>query len=118
MKHDPRKWKSDYDRDGYVVIPDCLDPQTLARLRDGLDRIAARYSQLPPNLRHHVQLESDFLKFQPNMNDIPADKLGSAIKLIMELPMFDPVFAELILYQPLLDVLETLFQTSEFAFHN
>ena len=32
--------------------------------------------------------------------------------------LFDPVFGELICYPPLLDVLQTLFASSEFAFHN
>ena len=35
-----------------------------------------------------------------------------------ELPLFDPIFAELILHEPLLDILEALFESSEFAFHN
>ena len=118
MIHDPQRWLADYERDGYVVIPDCIDPPTLARLRDALDRIAAGFAKLPPDLRHHIKFETDFLKFQPNMNDLTAEQVGGAIKLIMELPLFDKAFAELILYDPLLDVLQTLFGTSEFAFHN
>jgi ectoine hydroxylase-related dioxygenase (phytanoyl-CoA dioxygenase family) len=118
MKHEPQKWKSDYDRDGYVVVPDCLDPALLGRLREATDRIIHGYKQLPPSQSVHIQFESDFLKFQPETNDLPAEHLGNAIKLIMELPMFNPIFAELICHEPLLDVLQTLFGTSEFAFHN
>src|SRR6185503_1211527 len=98
--------------------PDCIDPSTLVRLREGLDRIATGYNKLPPDLRHHIKFETDFLKHQPNMNDLSAEQVGNAIKLIMELPLFDKAFAELIMYDPLLDVLQTLFGTSEFAFHN
>jgi ectoine hydroxylase-related dioxygenase (phytanoyl-CoA dioxygenase family) len=36
----------------------------------------------------------------------------------MELPLFDPVFRNLIVYERVLDILEALFGTSEFAFHN
>jgi len=118
MKHEPQKWKSDYERDGYVVVPDCLDSALLARLREATDKIIHGYKQLPPSQRVHVQFESDFLKFQPETNELPAEQIGGAIKLIMELPMFNPTFAELICHEPLLDVLETLFGTSEFAFHN
>jgi ectoine hydroxylase-related dioxygenase (phytanoyl-CoA dioxygenase family) len=118
MEHDPQKWKTDYERDGYVVVPECLDPDLLARLREATDKIARSYNQLPPSLRVHIQFETDFLKFQPETNELSPDKIGNAIKLIMELPMFDPIFAELICHGPLLDVLQTLFGTSEFAFHN
>jgi ectoine hydroxylase-related dioxygenase (phytanoyl-CoA dioxygenase family) len=118
MKHEPDRWKADYERDGYVVVPDCLDADLLARLRGATDRISRDYKQLPPSLRVQVQFEADFLKFQPETNELAPEQIGNAIKLIMELPMFDPIFAELICHGPLLDVLETLFGTSEFAFHN
>ena len=118
MKPEPGKWVSDYERDGYVVVEECLDSTTLSKLRGGIDKITRNSHQLPPNLRVHVHYETDFKKLQPETNDLPEEQLGNAVKLIMELPMFDPVFAELILYEPLLDVLETLFGTGEFAFHN
>ncbi|WP_428938929.1 phytanoyl-CoA dioxygenase family protein [Fontivita pretiosa] len=118
MKHEPQRWKADYERDGYVVVPDCVDAELLGRLRAAADRITSNYNRLPPSLRVHIQLEQDFLKFQPQTNDLPPERIGDAIKLIMELPMFDPIFADLICHEPLLDVLETLFGTSEFAFHN
>ena len=120
MKHQPDQWKTDYERDGYVVVPDCLDPATLQRLRDAMDAIErkVRTNQLPPSLEVQVHFETDFKKLQPDTNELAEDQLGQAIKLIMELPMFDPAFAELILYEPLLDVLETIFGTSEFSFHN
>src|SRR5688572_14143504 len=118
MKHEPAEWKSDYERDGYLVVPDCLDPITLAALRAGLEKIALGLDKLPPHLRGNVHLEKDFLKIQPDRQDLPPEKLGQAIKLIMELPLFAPEFAELICFEPLLDVLEALFGSTEFAFHN
>ncbi len=118
MKYEPQRWKTDYERDGFVVVPECLDPQSLDRLRTAMDQVISGYNQLPPRLRVHIQFETDFLKFQPQTNDLSPEQIGNAVKLVMELPMFDRVFAELICHEPLLDVLETLFGTPEFAFHN
>jgi hypothetical protein len=39
MKHDARKWKSDYDCDGYAVVEDRLGPASLATLRRGIEAI-------------------------------------------------------------------------------
>jgi len=118
MKSEPAKWKSDYERNGYLVVNDCLDGDTLARLSAELDKVQTGFNALPPHLRNHIALEKDFLASQPDKNDLPADKLGQAIKLIMELPRFNPAFAELICFKPLLEVLATIFGTTEFSFHN
>jgi ectoine hydroxylase-related dioxygenase (phytanoyl-CoA dioxygenase family) len=118
MKNEPEKWKADYDRDGYLVVEDCVDPATLQKLRTATEKITSNIDALPPGLRRHVHLETDFLKYQPERQDLTADQLGQAVKLIMELPAFDPVFAELICYAPLLDILQAVFGTTEFAFHN
>ena len=118
MTHDPRHWKADYDRDGYLIVPDLLDAATLAALRDGIEKITADPDALPDHLRRHVSTERDRLKLQPQYNDLTAEQVGNAVKLVMELPLFDPLFGELICYAPLLDVLQTLFGSGEFAFHN
>jgi hypothetical protein len=39
------------------------------------------------------------------------------VRQIGDLALFDASFAELICYQPMLDVLETLFESSEFSFN-
>jgi ectoine hydroxylase-related dioxygenase (phytanoyl-CoA dioxygenase family) len=44
----------------------------------------------------------------------PEDR-GDAVRQIADLGLFGPLFAELIAYQPLLDVLETLFASPEFS---
>ena len=44
--------------------------------------------------------------------------MGNAIRNIMELPLFDGLFAQLIIHEPLLDVLEAVFQSTEFSFYN
>ena len=118
MEHDPARWKADFERDGYLVVEDVLDAQTLAKLRAGIDRITADPDALAGSLRHHIQFERDYVERRPDQNDHDAAQVGNAVRNIMELPLFDPVFAELIAYEPLLDVLEALFDSGEFHFHN
>ena len=118
MRHEPERWRNDYERDGYLVVEDCLDAETLAKLRRGIEKITADPDGFPPHLKRWLDFERDFIKRKPQYNDLSAPQVGNALRNIMELPLFDPVFAELILYRPLLDVLETLFGTPEFHFHN
>ncbi len=117
MVQDPRSWKQQYDRDGYVVVEDVLDSGMLESLRSGIDAIIANEA-LPPHLALHVQRERDFLKSKPQYNELSGDQVGKAVRNIMELPLLDRRFADLILYQPLLDILAALFESTEFHFHN
>lgn len=118
MKHDPAAWKAQYDRDGYLVVEDCLDAATLASLREGVAKITADPDSLPQRLKQWVDFERNYVKNNPGQNEFTADQVGNAVRNIMELPLFDSRFAELICYQPLLDVLETLFESPEFSFFN
>jgi ectoine hydroxylase-related dioxygenase (phytanoyl-CoA dioxygenase family) len=118
MKVDPQRWQADYDRDGYLVVEDLVDPQTLAQLRQAVERITDNPDALPPNLRRHVQLERDYIKQVPKYNELTAQQVGNAARNIMELPLFSPVLAQFICNQPLLQVLEAIFRSSEFHFHN
>jgi ectoine hydroxylase-related dioxygenase (phytanoyl-CoA dioxygenase family) len=118
MKHEPLKWKTEYDRDGYVVVEDCLDETMLKRLRGGIEHITSDPEKLPAHLLRWVDFEKNYLKVRPEYNDRTTEEIGNAIRNVMELPLFNPLFAELIAYEPVLDVLEALFGTAEFAFHN
>jgi ectoine hydroxylase-related dioxygenase (phytanoyl-CoA dioxygenase family) len=119
MRREPERWTTDYKRDGYLVVEDCLDPSTLATLREKLDPILSDPDGLPDHLRRHIQTERDSRRTRPpRADDPPAEVLGNAVRLVMELPLFDPFFARFIAYEPLLDILETLFQSTEFHFHN
>src|SRR6266498_4839244 len=118
MKRDPERWRSDYQRDGYVVVRDCLDLHSLAQLRRAIETITRDPDSLPDHLKRHIDFERNYVKHRPQYNELSSEQVGNAIRNIMELPLFDPVFAKLILYEPLLDILEALFGTSEFAFHN
>lgn len=118
MKHEPAKWKADYDRDGYLVVEDAVDPQTLGELKAGIEEISRDPDALPPRLREHVHMERDYVKQQPHYNDRSADQVGNAIRNIMETPLFGQPFRDILVYKPILDVLEALFDSSEFHFHN
>lgn len=119
MKHEPEKWIRDYQADGYLVVEDCLSGETLQKVRDAADRIARDAETMPRYLKSHIQFERDYFQQQPQYNtDVDPTQIGSALRNVMELPLFDPIFAKLIIHEPLLDVLEVLFGSSEFHFHN
>ena len=118
MRHDPEAWVQRYDRDGYLVVEDCLDGATLTQLRERLDPILDRPDDVAPGLRRHIQTEREYLATRAGPQHAGADLTGDAVRLVMELPLFDPTFAQLIRYEPLLDVLQVLFDSTEFHFHN
>ena len=111
----PESWRADYDRDGYLVVENALDPELLAALREGMEAIedGVRRDTLPGWLRRHVSLERD------RTRHLRAGQVDSdAISNVMELPLFAPVFRDLIVYPRVLDILEALFESTEFSFHN
>lgn len=118
MKHEPAVWRSQYERDGYLVVPDALDASTLSALRRGIEKITADPDGYPPQLRQWLNLERDYLKEKSSQNDLTCEQVGNAVRNIMELPRFDPIFADFICYRPLLDIMEVLFDSTEFSFHN
>ena len=118
MLHAPARWLADYERDGYLVVEDCLDPAARATLRRAVERITADPDHLPPRLKQFLDFERDYVARNPHYNELAPPQVGNALRNIMELPLFEPALADLILYPPLLDVLETLFGTPEFHFHN
>lgn len=118
MVHNQKKWLDDYNRDGFLVVENCLDDSTLRLLRAGIEAITANPDALPEHLKRYIDFERNYVKRRPEYNELTSEQVGNAIKNVMELPLFDPMFAELILYRPLLDIVQALFGSSEFAFHN
>jgi ectoine hydroxylase-related dioxygenase (phytanoyl-CoA dioxygenase family) len=118
MRHEPEKWQADYDRDGYLVVEDAIDPKTLAALRAGIEKITSNPDALPPRLHRHLDFEKNFVARRPGINDLTPEQVGNAIRNVMELPLFDQIFADLVVYSSILDVLEALFRSPEYAFHN
>ena len=111
----PAEWRRQYEETGYLVVENAVDAETLQALREGVDRIEQRVADntLPPGLRGLVSLERD------RTRGLRAGQVDSqAISNIMELPLFDPVFRALIVCPRVLDILEALFESTEFAFHN
>jgi ectoine hydroxylase-related dioxygenase (phytanoyl-CoA dioxygenase family) len=117
MMYEPEVWKKAYQDDGFVIVRDLLDPTTLAALRDGMDRITGSVERLRPHLKEKIFLERDHVKNNPQWytGTITPEQCGTSVRQIADLAEFDPVFAELICYPPLLDVLEALFDSPEFS---
>ncbi len=111
----PQEWQQRYERDGYLVVEDVLEAPLLKAVRDELESIesAVRENILPAHLRSHVHLERD------RTRGLRAGQFDNdAISNIMELPIFAPVFRDLIVHPRVLDILQVLFASTEFSFHN
>ena len=112
---DAARWRRDYTENGYLVVPDALEPELTARLRDVMDRIEREFAAetLPDALRRNVHTERSRTRTQ-RTGQVDSDVISN----VMELPLFDPVFKNLIVHDRVLDILQALFETPEFAFHN
>ncbi len=112
---DPERWRRSYEENGYLVVEDAVDPDMLQQMRTALERIerAVVEDTLPPQLRRWIVLERE------RTSGLRSGRIeSSAISVIMEAPLFDPVFRDLIIYPRVLDILEALFEAPEFSFHN
>ena len=118
MKLDPVRWRSDYDRDGYLVVEDVLDEPFLSQLRDAVDRLCSDPDNLPPRLIRLVSFERDWVRRRPQFNKHTPEQVGNAIRNVADLSLFDPLFAELIFHDPQLDILDALFRSTEYHFLN
>jgi ectoine hydroxylase-related dioxygenase (phytanoyl-CoA dioxygenase family) len=103
-----------YQRDGYLVVENAVDSETLGQMRSELDRIEDLFdtNQLPPHLQRFVATD------EKRSKTFGVGEGSTKISNIMELPVFAPVFADLIVNPRILDILETIFDSSEFSFHN
>jgi ectoine hydroxylase-related dioxygenase (phytanoyl-CoA dioxygenase family) len=115
QSQEPELWREQFNDQGYLVVEDAVNEITITGLRDALKRVeqVVKNESLPAHLRRHVRLESERTRGQ-RLGRIYSD----AISNIMELPLFGDEFAQFILYPRLLDILEILFASSEFSFHN
>lgn len=112
---DPQRWRRDYDDAGYLVVENAVDPETIEKLRAGINRIerSVNDGSIHPHLRNFISLERERTRHF-KVGEVDSDTISN----IMELPLFGPEFASLIVYPRVLDILEALFGTTEFAFHN
>ena len=119
MRYEPEAWKKNYMDDGFVIVRDLLDSETLFTLRDGLERITGNLDGLAPELKGKIFLEREHVKNNPQWyaGILAPEACGESVRQIDDLPLFDSAFAGLICYPPLLDVLEALFESTEFSFN-
>jgi hypothetical protein len=66
MQSQPEHWHTSYQRDGFVVVPDLLDPSTLSQLSEGLDQITHHSEQVPAYLQVHLGFERDHVRNHPH----------------------------------------------------
>jgi hypothetical protein len=118
MQHTPETWQRSFHDNGFVIVPNLLEPALVSRLRDSMDQITGGVASLRPHLLEKIFLERDHVRNNPHWycGLLAPDDCGSAVRQIADLGLFAPLFAELIAYPPLLDVLETLFASPEFSF--
>src|ERR671912_352130 len=116
MKYEPEAWKEDYRRDGFVVVRDLLDAATLSALREGLGGIVENPDGLPPRLRGKIFLEREHVKNNPQWyaGVLGPEECGDSVRQVEDLPLFGAAFAGMICHAPMLDVLEALFESTEF----
>ncbi len=116
MNEERKRWLADYERTGYLVVEDMVDMDTIHALRAAMDELAADPDSLPPKLKQHIMFER--ARAGSRHNKLSADEIGNAIHNVMEVVLFNPVFAKMIFHERQLDVLEALFGSTEFAFLN
>jgi ectoine hydroxylase-related dioxygenase (phytanoyl-CoA dioxygenase family) len=117
MKHEPEAWLKSYRDDGFIVVEDLLEPATLWALRDGLHKIVEGVEGLPPHLSEKIFYERQHVKNHPHYyaGVLTPEDCGSSVRQIDDLALFGAEFAALICHRTLLDVMETLFGSSEFS---
>jgi ectoine hydroxylase-related dioxygenase (phytanoyl-CoA dioxygenase family) len=110
----PELWRAQYEATGYLLVENAIDADTLQELRVALEQIEHDYAEgtLSPALSRYVFTD------QARSRALGHEGGANTISNIMELPVFAPIFRDLIVYPRVLDVLESIFETSEFSFHN
>jgi len=118
MELQPDRWRFAYQHDGFLVVPGLLEPSLLALLREGMADITGKLDRLESRLREKVFLERDHVRNNPQWYTgvLSAEQCGDSVRQIADLALFDPAFAAVLCYAPLLDVLEALFDSPEFSF--
>ena len=117
MNQEPEVWRKSYLEDGFVIVPDLLDAPTLDALRSALLKITGQVEAVPAQLREKLFFERQHVKNNPQYyaGVLAPEDCGDAVRQIEDLALFDPTFAALIRHGPTLDVLEALFESTEFS---
>lgn len=117
MRREPEVWKRAYEDEGFVVVPDLLDSETLGALRVALGKITGDVESVPSHLKEKLFFERQHVKNDPQYyaGVLSPKDCGDAVRQIEDLSLFDEAFARMILHAPTLDVLEALFGSREFS---
>jgi ectoine hydroxylase-related dioxygenase (phytanoyl-CoA dioxygenase family) len=117
MKNEFDSLKKDFDENGFVIVENLLDAATLENLRAQLEKITN--NSVSAELAGKLFFEREHVKNNPQYyaDILTPEECGDSIRQIDDLPLFDSSFADLICYPRLLDVLEVLFESSEFSFN-
>lgn len=120
MRHEPDVWRNAYREDGFLVVEGVLSPATLAALREALNGVTENPESLAPHLRSKLFFEREHVKNNPHWyaGVLTPEECGDSVRQVDDLALFDPLFARLICHRPMLDVLEALFESTEFSFVN
>lgn len=119
MKPEPEAWRSAYEEDGFVVVPELLDAAELAELRAAFETVIGDVHALPRHLREKLFFEREHVvnNRQYYAAGPTPEECGDAVRQIEDLALFGPVFERMICHRPTLDVLEVLFGSAEFSFN-
>ena len=119
MNREPAVWRESYLEDGFVVVPELLDARTLDALRDALAKITGGVESVPPHLKEKLFFERQHVRnnAQYYAGVLTPEDCGDAVRQVEDLALFDPAFERMIYHAPTLDVLEALFDDTEFSFN-
>jgi ectoine hydroxylase-related dioxygenase (phytanoyl-CoA dioxygenase family) len=119
MKDEFEALKKDFDENGFVIVPDVLDAETLFVLRESMEKVTRGVDSLAPELAGKIFFERQHVKNNPQWYEgvLTPEACGDAVRQISDLVLFDTAFADLICQARLLDVLENLFESAEFSFN-
>ncbi|KAF0242490.1 MAG: Protein involved in biosynthesis of mitomycin antibiotics/polyketide [Planctomycetota bacterium] len=107
--------RSKLDSDGTVVIEGLFSASEILALGTALDAVTGGTPQLPEDLRDLLTLERDLAPRQ--RGEITPEQAGDCVFLVGELQRFAPTFEALITHPKILETLEALFESRDFAFH-
>lgn len=110
MNSSAMKWREVFQRDGFVIVENVVSPDLLKRLRNCLSGIQRGHAKLEPPFKSRTYFTN------PGSTSTDKTPPRQQVRLISDVTIFGWPFKELICVPSLLEVLESLLGTPEFAF--
>lgn len=104
-----------YRRNGFAMLPSVFPPHHIQCLLEMIEAIQASLPTLTAEQCARLILERDLPATK--RNGLAAELTGDAIFIIGEPPAFDYRFAELMLYAPLIGMIQHLLQCQDVRYH-